>query len=76
MRCSVSLNAARLYGQVLERTVRHMARYLRRHGAINTAEDEDEDVDPEEKRRRSSCPAGAPPPKVVSPRRATLNHRA
>jgi len=49
-------------GEVLERAVRRMARYLRRHGAIETAEGEDDDdVDPEEKLAASAVSGQAPP---------------
>src|SRR5262249_34445490 len=48
-------------GEVLERAVRRMARYLRRHGAIEPAEGEDEDVDPEEKLAASAVSGQAPP---------------
>src|SRR5271170_1946192 len=48
-------------GEVLERAVRRMARYLRRHGAIETAEGDDVDVDPEEKLAASAVSGHAPP---------------
>ena len=48
-------------GEVLERAVRRIARYLRRHGAIEPAEGEDEDVDPEEKLAASAVSGQAPP---------------
>ncbi len=48
-------------GEVLEGAVRRMARYLRRHGAIEPAEGEDEDVDPEEKLAASAVSGQAPP---------------
>jgi hypothetical protein len=48
-------------GEVLERAVRRMARYLRRHGAIEPAEGEDEDVEPEEKLAASAVSGQAPP---------------
>jgi hypothetical protein len=47
-------------GEVLERAVRRMARYLRRHGALEPTEGEDEDVDPEEKLAASAVSGQAP----------------
>jgi len=48
-------------GEVLERAVRRMARYLRRHGAIETAEGDGDDVDSEEKLAASAVSGHAPP---------------
>jgi Putative transposase len=48
-------------GELLAGAVRRMARYLRRHGAIEPAEGEDEDVDPEEKLAASAVSGQAPP---------------
>jgi hypothetical protein len=48
-------------GEVLERTVRRIARYLRRHGAIEPAAGDGDDVDAEEKLAASAVAGQAPP---------------
>jgi hypothetical protein len=48
-------------GEVLERAARRIARYLHRHGALGTAEGEDEDVEPEERLAASAVSGQAPP---------------
>jgi hypothetical protein len=48
-------------GEVLERAVQRMARYLRRHGAIETAESDSDDVGPEEKLAASAVSGQTPP---------------
>src|SRR5215470_3829352 len=48
-------------GEVLERAVQRIARYLRRHGSLGTTGSEDDDVEPEERLAASAVSGQAPP---------------